>query len=270
MPHTNHASHAVHSVHSVHSNTLGPTCTTVGTTFTKLDVAQAKANQTYWNDLKAKINSTRARWGLSTTAAANTYTPPVNGKSLASEWNSYIRDNLNTAPMNSFGTAPSTATANTSKLNDIGYIYSKGIDIAASKYCTTVCPSVCTSVHASHTNHASHGAHTDHASHDSHASHADHASHASHASHTDHSSHASHADHSNHMSHADHSSHTSHGSHSDHANHNSHADHASHDSHASHADHASHDSTCDCVGDTCYCEGRTCSRSGCTTNFCQE
>ncbi len=241
MPHTNHASHNVHSVHSVHAQTMAPRCTSVGITLSKL--ADPKANQSYWNDLKTKINNTRARWGLSTTGTNDIYTPPVDSKTLASQWNTNIKDRLNASPATGFGTPTDTATAGTTKLNDVNYTYGKAIDSAASKYCTTVCPSVCTSVHSSHTNHASHGSHTDHDSHDSHNSHSDHQSHNSHSSHSQHENHNSHV---------------------------SHYSHSAHENHSSHSQHSSHASTCDCVGDTCYCEGRTCSRDGCTTNFCQE
>lgn len=215
MAHTNHASHTVHAVHAVHAQSMAPTCTSVGTTLTKL--GDAKTSQAYWNDLKTKINNARARWGLSTTEANDIYTPAIDAETLASQWNTYVKDRLDASPMTGFGTSIEAATADTTKLNDVNYIYNKAVDIAGSKYCTTVCPSVCTSVHSSHTNHASHGAHTNHSSHDSHNSHAEHNSHDSHSSHSQHGSHASHSEHSNHV---------------DHSNHSSHAEHASHDSHA--------------------------------------
>jgi len=163
-----------HTNHSAHSNTVAPRCTTVGTTFTKL--SEAKTSQAYWNDLKTKINSVRSRWGLSTTGANDTYTPPVDSKVLASQWNTNIRDRLNVAPMTSFGQSALTASTSTA-LNNIGYTYDKAVDVAASKYCTTVCPSVCTSVHSSHTNHGSHGSHNEHSQHDAHSQHGVHSNH---------------------------------------------------------------------------------------------
>jgi hypothetical protein len=198
--HTNHNSHTNHSQHSVHSDTYDDTCSNVGTTFTEL--SDPITSDTFWNDLKEKINHVRNSWSMSN---SDDYTPTSDSEVLASEWNSHIRDRLEEDPLDKFGDTTPTAQATVSllsKLSDFGY--PAGIDYAESKYCNTVCNTVCVSYHSDHTNHNSHNNHSDHSYH---SSHSNHSSHSEHLSHSDHTAHFSHADHSSHSDHSYHHSH---------------------------------------------------------------
>lgn len=195
--HTSHNSHNNHSQHAVHSDTYDDTCSDVGTTFSEL--SDPITSDTFWNDLKSKIDHVRNSWSMTNN---DTYTPASDAEVLASEWNSHIRDRLEEDPLDKFGDDTPTAQSEISflsKLSDFGY--PAGIDYAESKYCNTVCNTVCTSYHSDHTNHNSHNNHTNHSNHQSHSNHNSHTDHDSHIDHDSHYDHSDHSDHDYHHSH---------------------------------------------------------------------
>lgn len=199
MSHTDHYSHSNHSSHSnhgSHTNTYcSANCITLGTTMTKLDNPQF--NSTTWNDLKAKINTVRASWQLSSV----TYTPTTgNVISAVNDWNTYVSGKLTESPIPDHATKPSVVDPPTATAGALVSTasYNSAVDSAQSKYCASVCFNICNSVHShhdSHTSHQSHNIHTVHNLHTEHSSHNDHSNHRDHSSHSDHSSHAQHSFH---------------------------------------------------------------------------